>query len=129
MARSRNNAIRVEGLKQLQSDIRRTQDAELKKQLRTANKQAAQIVADEAQNLVPRRSGKLAATIKAKGGQRDAVVRAGTGSRVPYAGPIHFGWTARNIRPQPFMYEAQDKRRGEVIRFYEKAMEDLAKKF
>lgn len=126
---ARNNGIKIEGLRELQKEIRRLEDQDLKKALRTANKDAAQIVADEAQNTVPRRSGRLAASIKAKGGQRDATVKAGTGSRVPYAAPIHFGWRARNITPQPFLYEAQDSRREEVIRFYERAMEDLADKF
>lgn len=128
MARSRNNAIKVEGLKELQREIRRIEDTELKKKLRESNKAAAQLVADEAQSTVPRRSGRLAKTIKAKGGQRDGTVKAGTGARVPYAAPIHFGWRARNISPQPFLYEAQDKRRNEVIAYYEKALDDLGKK-
>lgn len=128
MARSRNNSIKVEGLKELQREIRRIEDTELKKTLRDSNKSAAQIVADEAQNTVPRRSGRLAGTIKAKGGQRDGSVKAGTGSRVPYAAPIHFGWRARNITPNPFLYEAQDRRRAEVIRFYESALDDLGKR-
>jgi len=32
-------------------------------------------------------------------------VQAGRAS-VPYAGPIHWGWPARNIEPQPFLTDA-----------------------
>jgi len=125
---ARNNAIRVEGIRELQRELRKLEDKDLKNALKDANRQAAQVVSDEAQNTVPRLTGHLARSIRAGGGNREAVVRAG-GARVPYAGPIHFGWRARNITPQPFMYQAQDKRRAEVIRTYEQAMDSLAKKF
>jgi hypothetical protein len=44
------------------------------------------------------------------------------------AGPIHFGWAARRIQPQPFIYEAVDRRRKEIRDRYEKLVDDLIKK-
>lgn len=53
----------------------------------------------------PTRTGKLAASIRAGAAATSATVRAG-GARVPYAGPIHWGWPARGITAQPFLTEA-----------------------
>ena len=46
--------------------------------------------------------------------------------KVPYAGPIHFGWGRRNIHPQPFLYEALDKRRDEVLDAFALNVQKLA---
>jgi len=124
---ARSGGFKVDGLKALQKEIRQTEDVELKKQLRLANKEAAQVVADQAKVEVPRRSGRLARSIGAQASQTSAFVKAGTAARVPYAGPIHFGWPKRNIRPQPFLYEAMDKRIGEVRKAYEKNLGKITK--
>ena len=124
---ARSGGFKVDGLKELQKEIRQTEDVELKKQLRLANKEAAQVVADQAKVEVPRRSGRLARSIGVQASQTSALVKAGTAARVPYAGPIHFGWPKRNIRPQPFLYEAMDKRIGEVRKAYEKNLGKITK--
>ena len=124
---ARSGGFKVDGLKALQKEIRKTEDVEMKKRLRLANKEAAQVVADQAKVEVPRRSGRLARSIGTQASQTSAFVKAGTAARVPYAGPIHFGWPKRNIRPQPFLYEALDKRIGEVRRAYEKNLGKITK--
>ena len=124
---ARSGGFKVDGLKELQKEIRQTEDVELKKRLRLANKEAAQVVADQAKVEVPRRSGRLARSIGTQASQTSAFVKAGTAARVPYAGPIHFGWPKRNIRPQPFLYEAMDKRIGEVRKAYEKNLGKITK--
>jgi hypothetical protein len=53
----------------------------------------------------PRRSGRLAGTVRGSGTKTVATVRAGRSS-VPYAGPIHYGWPARHIAPSPFLTDA-----------------------
>lgn len=58
-------------------------------------------------------SGRLAASLRASRAKNRAVVRAG-GARVPYAGPIHYGWPARNIEPQPFLADALREQRSQV---------------
>ena len=47
---------------------------------------------------------------------------------VPYAGVIHFGWPRHNIEPQPFLYDALDRRSDEVIKLYEDRITDLVHK-
>jgi hypothetical protein len=53
----------------------------------------------------PRRTGKLAASLRASAGKSGASIRAG-GARAPYAGPINYGWRARRIAPAGFMERA-----------------------
>ena len=60
--------IEVEGVRALQKQLRTLDDKALKAELRKVNKDAATIVADEAKNLVPVRSGRLKASIGARGG-------------------------------------------------------------
>ena len=129
MARRRNSSamagVKVEGLRDLQKQLRQAQDKDMQAALRKANKGAAEIVADEARNKVPVRSGRLKASIGARGSQRSATVKAGTAARVPYAGPIHFGWRARNITPQPFLYEALGEKWDNVYKDYEHQIQKL----
>lgn len=56
----------------------------------------------------PTRTGALAASIRAGSAATSATVRAG-GARVPYAGPIHWGWPARGIAAQPFLADAAQR--------------------
>ena len=109
------------------------------KELKDAHKQAAAVVVRDAVLLVPKRSGALAKTIRAAGLQSSAEVRAGRAS-VPYAGPIHFGWPNRPnkakkwrggpIRPNPFLYKAVDRRRNDVLKVYERRVnEAIARNF
>lgn len=109
--------IDVVGLKELVKDLKDA-EPELLEEIKAANKEAADAVADGARFTVPRKTGKLRDSIRASGTARAGIVRAGK-AKVPYAGPIHFGWPAHNIKPQPFFYEALDKRIGEVLEAYE----------
>jgi len=103
-------------------------DLAAKTQIRDAHKNAAEPVLEEALRLVPRRSGKLAGSLRAAGTLSGGRVSAGL-ARVPYAGPIHFGWPTRPnrskgwrggpIRPNPFLYDALDARRQQVLDVYE----------
>ncbi|MEM9521560.1 MAG: HK97 gp10 family phage protein [Actinomycetota bacterium] len=95
--------------------------------LKVVHKAAAQVVERRAVAIVPRRSGRLAADIRSAGQASGGVVRAGRKS-VPYAGPIHFGWSARNISPQPFLYDALDDRRSEVLDAYDKHVAAVIRK-
>lgn len=97
---------------------------ELLKQLEKAHAKAAEIVEARADPNIPRRKGKLAASLRSKGTKKAGVVRVGKAS-LPYAGPIHFGWPERGIPPQPFLYEALDERRKEVYEFFWKAVNEV----
>lgn len=117
MTKSTGKAIEVEGLRELVRDLRRVGDKDAIRAVKLANRDGAEVVADQAKVEVPRRTGTLAGTIRAGSSQRAGIVRAGKAA-VPYAGVIHFGWPERNIAPQPFVYEAMDSRADEVFDLY-----------
>ncbi len=114
-------AIRVEGGRELRRKFREAGDDMT--DLKDLHKQLADDVAGTAKTKVPVRSGRLRNSIRGSGTKTAARVRAGNNRKsgptaVKYAAPIHFGWGARGIRPQPFLYEALDDRRQEVIDRY-----------
>ena len=124
-------AVRIEGHREVRRRIRQISDdldqKAAKGELKAINQRAAEIVAGRAEQLVPVQSGRLRDTIRAAGTQKSGRVRAGF-KRVPYAGPIHFGWAARGIVPQPFLYQALDQRRLEVFLHYDQQLESWFKK-
>jgi len=127
MARRNGAEIQVENLRDLQRQLRSI-DRDLGKELRKANKSAAEIVAEQAVKEAPRRSGRLAKSVGALVGQRDAKVKAGSAARVPYAGPIHFGWAARGIKPNPFLYRALSKTSEQAKEVYRTKIDALARR-
>lgn len=108
--------FRVEGLNKLLRALEKMDEAAAES-FKAAGVWAGQEVAKTARTIVPVRSGRLRDTIKGASTRRGARVNAGRGS-VPYAGPIHFGWGRRNIFPQPFLYEAADRRANDVVDQY-----------
>lgn len=106
--------VEVEGADNLQRTLRRAGD-ELA-DLEDANRQAGDVIASAARARAPRRSGRLASSLQSS-------VTKGRGSVTsaePYAGPIHWGWPARNIRSQPFLMEAAAATEGQWFGAYEK---------
>lgn len=85
------------------------------------------LVARTAEQLVPRRTGRLAGTIRAGRAKARATVRAGSAG-VPYAGVIHWGWPARNIAAQPFLLDAAERRRREVVSLVDDGLAQLITK-
>ena len=113
----------IEGLREVQKALRDLSD-DLKDAMKPTHKKAAEIVVDGAKRIAPVRTGRLAASIRAAAVRTGGRVRVGS-SAVPYAGPIHFGWPARRITPQPFVYEALDPRRAEVAAVYADRLNQL----
>jgi len=118
--------ITVEGARELRKALRDLDGATA--DLKAAHADSANIVAQRAMQIVPRRSGTLGSSIRSTGQAAAGVVRSGRAS-VPYAGVIHFGFPRRNISPQPFLYDALDERRGEVLDMYEERVASLIKKY
>ena len=114
--RGKNIAIEIEGLHKMRRALIKLDDA-ARQDFKQAGYQAAEIVVDEAKRLVPVRSGRLGKTIRAHKVVSGAKVSAGR-TTVPYAGAIHFGWARRNIRPNPFLYDAADNRVNDVMNEY-----------
>jgi hypothetical protein len=124
-------AIKVEGLSKVQRDLRKlsTDGLDLSKtEFLETNKRVAEIIIGESKKYVPVLSGALAANIRNASTKKAAKVRAGSVA-VPYAGAIHFGWPARAIRPNPFLYDAIDSRRNEVAQRYASLLDSLITKY
>lgn len=117
--------VKVEGTRQLRSTLRRAGDDLT--DMKAAHKASAEIAARASEALAPKRSGKLAATIRAAGTKTAGIIRAGF-ARVPYAGPIHWGWFARGIKPQPFMSQGAQDSEGRWVRVYEDYLQDALDK-
>ncbi len=95
--------LHVEGMPAVRRKLRALGDDLV--DLKEANARAAAIVATAAAARAPKRTGRLAASIRGNRAVGRAEVKAG-GARVPYAGPVHWGWPARGITAQPFAAEA-----------------------
>lgn len=92
--------VTVEGARNLRATLRRA-GIDLS-DMKDANADVANYVASASKSAAPTVSGKLAATVRGNRAAASAVVRAG-GAAVPYAGPIHWGWPARNIAANEFI--------------------------
>ena len=105
-------------------------------ELKAGNKALGEIVAARARQIVPVRSGALKKTINAVKAVSGAKITAGTPSltsKVPYAGPIHYGWDNAfgdgvTIEARPFLSDALDDVHDEVVDAYDKMIADLLKK-
>lgn len=127
--------IQVEGLKRLQRALKKAGADDLLAMLKEANTEAALSVESAARPNVPTRTGRLVGSLRSSGTARAGVVRIGK-ARVPYAGPVMFGWPSRPdkgrrwrggpIKPNPFLYDALDRRRAEVEALYLQRIERLA---
>lgn len=118
------NAVEIEGIKDLARTLRKVGNEGARDMLIAANKQAAQLVETAARPMVPVKDGNLLGSLKSAGNAKGGVVQVGK-KLVPYAGPIHFGWGKRHIHPQPFLYDAMDKRRNDVEDAYHANLERL----
>lgn len=107
-----DGGVRVDGLRELVRDLERVgvEVADLK----DAFGQIATRAANLAASFAPRRSGKLAASIRGNRAKNYAAVSAGS-ARVPYAGPINYGWPKRHIKASGFMQRADDAMRPTVV--------------
>lgn len=120
-----HDVVKVEGLSQF---VRALKAAGVDvMELKDANQSAGNYVLSAATARAPRRKGVLAGSGRASRVARGAVVRFGS-ARVPYAGPIHWGWPARHIRSQPFAVEAAKAAEPVWIRFYARDLEQLVAK-
>jgi hypothetical protein len=96
--------------------------------LKTVHRQAASIAADGARSRVPRRSNRLANTIRPAGTKTAGIVRVGNNTSVRYAGPIHWGWFRRHIRDNPFAAAGAQATEARWVPLYERyATEALEK--
>ena len=112
---------RIEGLTRVVRDLERVGlDVG---DLKDAFSGIAQLGARLASGFAPRRTGVLAGNIRGNRAKSRATVVAG-GARVPYAGPINYGWEARGITGAGFMQRADDALRPEAPALLIRAIND-----
>ena len=117
--------VSVVGLRELNSALRKAPGA-IEFGMKDAHKNAADIVFQAALPKTPVDTGALKASMRVLASKRRGAVAAGNRRKgvfksgkanpnaVPYAGPVHWGWPARNIRPQPWIWDTLTKKRQEV---------------
>lgn len=117
---------RIEGLYQVQGQLVRLGKA-AKDDMKPAHLKSAELVVLNARPMAPVITGKLQQSLRPIARQRAGVVRAGNVS-APYAGPIIFGWPKRAIKANPFIYDAADARKKEIVDIYKKRMDEVIAK-
>lgn len=109
--------VEIEGLNKLLRALEKLDD-EAKNSFKEVGGKVGDLVARQAREEVPNRSGNLMRSIRAVNTARGAKVRSGS-KKVPYAGVIHFGWRERNIwPPNQFLYRAVDKKVDVALDMY-----------
>lgn len=109
--------VKVDGARKLRAELRRAGIS--LDDLKDANARVADYVAQQARTRAPRRTGRLAASLRGNRAQARAVVSA---PRVIYGPPIHWGWPRRNIRPNPWIYETAQNTEAQWLPMYEQAI-------
>ena len=120
-------SIQIKGLKELRRNLARLGD-EAKNDLKATHLDAAQLVERSARPYVPRLTGRLATSLRSSGTLSGGRVKVGF-KRIPYAGPIHFGWPQRGLRPRPFIYEALGRETRDIVSLYDDRVDELIKKY
>lgn len=105
------------------AELRRTLKAagEDLAQLKEPNADVAGIVSRAAGTGAPRRTGRLASTIRPGATRKAAVIRVGT-ARVPYAPVIHWGWGRRHIAADPWVSRAAQSSEPQWTQAYRAAV-------
>lgn len=119
-------SIKVEGLRELQKALRQLD--KLDTELFEAHKRASYLAANAAIAEAPVISGRLAQSIRARPMKTEGRITLGTNKGVPYAGPVHFGWPAKNKKPNKFAYRAIAKEQPRILRAYEADVEKLLRR-
>lgn len=126
---------RVDGARELRAALRKA-GIDVKDDIKDAHRTVADIVIDRARVLVPVAPatmttavpGLLRDSLRSGATQTAAIARAGK-KLVPYAGPIHWGWFRRNIKPDLFLtraaHETEPKWVAEYEAKFDKILDDI----
>lgn len=121
--------VTVTGLKELQRALKAFDEGA--KDLKAANKLAAEYVAKKAASKVPVLTGRMRASIRAAGQARGGLVRMGKGS-LPYAGPLEFGGYPGSrpyIAAGRYLFPTAKASKPEITAIYNRELKILAKKY
>ena len=119
---SQTGLVRVEGAREFRATCKKA--AVDLSSMQETHWKASALVWRKAVPRTPKRTGRLAASVRNAGTKTAAIVRAGS-SAVPYAGVIHWGWPARNIAPQPWIADTAAESRDEWLAVYEAGVQKV----
>jgi hypothetical protein len=122
---TRKPGVEVEGARQLRKTLKAAGDD--LGELKAAHAAAARLVSAAAAARAPKRTGRLAGTVRGSGAASVATIRAGSAA-VRYAQPIHWGWPARNIAPNPFISQAAQATESVWVPLYEREVDHALSK-
>jgi len=129
-----NPLIRVGGIGQMATSIRKIGDKELSEEMKAASRAAADKIVPFAKAMVPVQTGALKRSITtARSTRRYGRIEAGTPTRVKYARAVHRGrpipGTGKYTKATKFLSKAIPKAFPHIIDEYIKAMNTIAKRF
>jgi hypothetical protein len=105
--------VRVQGLDTLASTMHKAGEA--LQNMDSAHSRAAAVIASAAAAAAPRRTGRLAGSVRAGRATGKGLVEV----TAPYAGPIEWGWPSRNIDGTHFAMNAARATEPQWVKFYE----------
>lgn len=127
--------LRIDGIREFQKALRAV-DRDLPKALRLTLNEATTVVIDWAVPRIPRRTGRAAASVKAKSSQREARVSIG-GRRAPWMPWLDFGGEGKRpgrpayrefFKKGRYLYAGLDATHDEVQKIMERGMDELARR-
>lgn len=121
-----SDSIRIPNLRQIQNAL--VELGVSKKELGEASFTAGTITAVKARDLVPKKSGKLATTIKARKMASKVVVVAGNNTTVKYAGLQNFGSKRKGVSGAYFFQMAIRRTRQQVLDTYLDTLQKMVDK-
>ena len=107
--------ITIRGRREVQRSL--TQVGQSSKNLPAATADIGQKIRSDAFNIVPKRTGALAGSIKINRAERQVQVVAGS-TAVPYAAVIEYGSQVRNIRESAFLRTALEMNSDFIVEKY-----------
>lgn len=117
--------VEIDGARELRRTLRAAGDD--LEDLKAANQAAAEVAAAAARGRAPVLTGRLSSDIRASGTKTAGIIRAGR-KKIPYAGPIHWGWPARGIAARPYLTEGAQSTESVWVPMYQKLMDDALQK-
>lgn len=112
--------VEVKGAKQLRADL--TRAGVDMQEWKDTHALVAGIVAGAVR--APRRSGRLAGSVRPAGQARAAIVRAG-GAKVPYAGVQEWGWPKHGITGRHYLTGAAKSTESRWLTSYETRVQEI----
>lgn len=139
MAASTKQYIKIEGAKELRKALKQLEDktarSRLGQEFKAEFAEAVAGVVADAKSGAPHRTGALSNSIRGQGSLKGGKVTAGGTRKVQYAAPIHWGWPTRpnkargwrggRIAANPFLIDALNKNRAEIVRLMERGVNRL----